>query len=113
MGGRGSSSRMSSSTSSGASNSSSSSMRVAGGSVTGNFTQTRDGVWESETKAYSAAALAGPNREVVGRLSPRFTIVEGEYKGNTVYRLYEQHLGRREFLRRFKSLREAAKWANK
>ena len=109
MGGRGSGSGMSSSTSGGASTNA----RISGGSITGDFVQTRDGVWESESKAYSAVALAGPNREPRGILEPRFIIERGDRNGNTVYRLYEQRLGRRELLKRFRSPNEAAKWANK
>ena len=86
--------------------------RITGGKESGDFTQTADGVWESEAKSYSAAMLAGPNREAKGILEPRYTIVEGEYKGNKVFRLYQQHVGRKEFLKRFKTPKEAVKWVN-
>ena len=87
--------------------------RITGGSKSGDFIQSRDGIWESETKSVSAAMLAGPNREARGALEPRYTIVQGEYKGATVYRLYQQRLGCQEFLKRFKTPNEAAKWLNK
>lgn len=112
FGGRGGGSGMTTS-SSGSSSGASSTARIAGGTKSGDFVQTRDGVWESEKRAYSAVAFSGPDRRPVGTLDPQFTIVEGTLNGNTVYRLYEQHLGRKEFLKRFRSPNEAAKWANK
>lgn len=77
------------------------------------FNQTSTGTWKSEQEVYSAAMLAGEKREPIGIKESKFIIKEGEYKGNTVYRLYEQHIGRKEFLKRFKTLEDAIKFASK
>lgn len=77
------------------------------------FNKINNTKWESEEMAISAAMLAGENREPKAIHEPRFIIKEGEYKGNTVYRLYEQHMGRKEFLKRFKSVEDAIKFASK
>lgn len=75
------------------------------------FEQVRNGRWESNTQVWSAAMLAGPERELKGIKEAQYIILSGDYKGTTVYRLYEQHLGRKEFIKRFKSLEAAIKFA--
>ena len=75
------------------------------------FEQVRNGRWESDTKVYSAALLTGSERELKGMEDAKYVIVAGDYKGNTAYRLYEQHLGHKEFIKRFKSVEAAIKFA--
>ncbi len=78
------------------------------------FTETSTGIWKSDITAVSAMMLAGENREPKAIHEPRFIIKQGEdKKNNTVYRLYEQHVGRKEFIKRFKTLEAAVKAANK
>lgn len=120
MGGRGSGSNMtSSSTSNNSVRQSVEPARVTGGSVSGDFIKTSDGRYVSEKQAVTAAAItydqSGP--EMVGRAvglrDPRFEIVRGEYKGQTVYRVYENGLNRRSFLFRSRSVQDAAKRVNR
>ena len=77
------------------------------------FNQVDNTRWESEVMAVSAAMLVGENREPKAIYEPRFVILQGEHKDKTVYRLYEQHVGRKQFLKRFKSLDDAVKFASK
>lgn len=77
------------------------------------FEQVMSGRWESDSQVYSAAMLSGPKRELKGIKEAQYIILSGDYKGNTVYRLYEQHVGRKEFIKRFKTLEAAVKAANK
>lgn len=113
MGGRGSGSNMGGGAVKAMSPSTSENLRVSGGSKTGDFVQVSNGVWESEKQHVTAAALTGQDRHVVAERSAGFVIERGEYKGGTVYRLYERHLGNRFFLKRFRSLKDAAKYANR
>ena len=68
---------------------------IKGGPKTGDFIQTFPDRWVSEKQTISAAMLAGPDRHPVSTRDSKFEIVKGEYKGKTVYRLYEQHMNRR------------------
>ena len=78
------------------------------------FTETYKGIWKSDITAVSAMMLAGEKREPKGIHEPRFIIkMEEDKKGNTVYRLYEQHVGRKLFIKRFKTLEAAIKAADK
>lgn len=80
------------------------------------FTETRKGHWESDRMGISAAMITrNENDEATGLVHdsvPLFEIEEGEYKGQTAYRLYEAHLGGRSFVKRFKTPEQAIKFAN-
>ena len=76
------------------------------------FTKTSVGTWESDKQAYTAAML-NSDREPVGITEAAYKIVEGlNKKGVTVYRLYEAHLGGYRFIKSFKTLDKAIKFAN-
>lgn len=72
------------------------------------FNQISENKWVSDVQAYSAAML-NSDREPIGIEEPRFTIEKGELKGKTVYRVREQHLGRKEVVGRYKTLEQAIK----
>lgn len=75
------------------------------------FTETFKGTWESNKQAYTAAMLTS-DRKPMGIKEAQYKIVEGDKKGTTVYRLYEAHLGGYQFVKSFKSLDKAIKFAN-
>lgn len=77
------------------------------------FEQVRNGRWESDKQVCSAAMLVGAERDLKSIREAKYIIISGDYKDTTVYRLYEQHLGRKEFLKRFKTVEAAIKFANK
>lgn len=76
------------------------------------FTETFKGTFESDKQAYTAAML-NSDREPVGITEAAYKIVEGDKKGVTVYRLYEAHLGRYFFVKSFKDMDKAIKFAVK
>ena len=75
------------------------------------FTETTKGIWESDKQAYTAAML-NADRQPVGITEAMYKIKEGDKKGTTVYRLYEAHLGGYRFIKSFKTLDKAIKFAN-
>ena len=75
------------------------------------FTETRKGIWESDNQAYTAAML-NANREPIGIKEAAYEIREGEKNGQMVYRLYEAHLGGYRFVKTFKTVELAIKFAN-
>jgi hypothetical protein len=77
------------------------------------FKETFKGYWESEKQTITAVMLDsnGELRHDAGEA--RYIIEEGEYKGNTVYRLYERGLNRKSFVKRFKTLEQAITEATK
>lgn len=74
------------------------------------FTQTAKGTWESTSKSITAVMPSGDN--ILRTLEPRYQIIEGEYKGKKVFRLYERHLNHTEFIKRFATLDEAIDYVN-
>lgn len=72
------------------------------------FNQINSTTWESEAQAYTAAMLNSKG-EPVGITEARFVIEMGDYKDKTVYRLYERHLNRKQYICRFKTLEAAIK----
>ena len=77
------------------------------------FTETFKGTFESDKQAYTAAML-NSDREPVGITEAAYKIVEGLNKnGVTVYRLYEAHLGGYLFVKSFKDMDKAIKFAVK
>lgn len=76
------------------------------------FNQISEDRWESEEQAYSAVALNG-NREAVGIKEARFVILKGELKGKEIYRVYEQHVGRKELVGKGRTLEQAIKIINR
>lgn len=76
------------------------------------FTETCKGVWESDKQAYYAVAF-NSKREPVGEKTAKYEIREGDKKGTTVYRLYETGLAKHHFIKSFKDLDKAIKFANK
>lgn len=80
------------------------------------FTETRRGHWESDKLGISAAMITrNENGEATGLVHdnvPLYEIEEGEHKGQTAYRLYKAHLGGHSFVKRFKTLDKAIKFAN-
>lgn len=80
------------------------------------FTETRRGHWESDKLGISAAMITrneqGQATGLVHDNVPLYEIEEGEYKGQTAYRLYKAHLGGHSFVKRFKTLDKAIKFAN-
>lgn len=81
------------------------------------FTETRKGHWESDRMGISAAIIIrNENGEATGLVHdsvPMYEIEEGEYKGQTAYRLYKAHLGGHSFVKRFKTLEQAIKFVDK
>lgn len=75
------------------------------------FTETSKGIWESDKQAYTAAML-NEKREPIGIKEAAYKIIEGDKKGTTVYRVYEAHLGGYYFIKSFKDLNKAIKFAN-
>lgn len=75
------------------------------------FTKTNKWVWESDKQAYTAAML-NSKREPIGLREAAYRIIEGDKNGTAVYRLYEAHLGGYRFIKTFKSLDKAIKFAN-
>ena len=80
---------------------------IPGGSVTGDFVETSDGRFES-TKKVITAVSGGASAQ-----NPQFEIIKGEYKGQIVYRAYQNMLNHREFLFRSSSVKDAIKKLNK
>ena len=76
------------------------------------FIETFKGTFESDKKAYTAAML-NSDRQPVGIKEAAYKIVEGDKKGITVYRLYEAHLGGYFFVKSFKDMDKAVKFAVK
>ena len=75
------------------------------------FTETSKGIWESDQQAYTAAML-NADRQPVGIKEAAYRIVEGDKNGNTVYRVYEAHLGGYRFVKSFKTLTKAINYIN-
>lgn len=79
------------------------------------FTETWRGHWESDKMSISAAIITrddeGNSTGLVHDSVALYEIEEGEYKGQTAYRLYKAHLGGRSFVKRFKTLEQAVKFA--
>lgn len=74
------------------------------------FVETSKGTWESTSKTATAVMPSGD--KILRTLDPMYKIVEGEYKGKKVFRLYKHHLNHTEFLKRFNSLDDAIDYVN-
>lgn len=75
------------------------------------FTEVRNGIWESDKQAYTAAML-NRNGEPIGIKEAAWEIQEGTKKDATVYRVYRGGLGGYRFVKTFKTLDKAVKFVN-